>query len=155
MIARVETFTVHYDKDDVQDGRVRIDVDAVFKDDATHDATKAEFQQLVSSRARSVRAGELFDTGASLLAMHDDDYHRDPARINNRSQTYAGNTYRMTDRPGIDGLAQDAVLDFRFTAEQRIVDLARNGIVIAQRGPHTVVVKGRAPRRYEGAPLDL
>jgi hypothetical protein len=156
MIAGVETFTVHYDKDDVQDGRVRIDVDAVFKDDATHDATKAEFQQFVSSRARAVRAnGDVFDTGASSLAMHDDDYHRDPARINNRSQTYAGNTYHMTDRPGIDDLAQDAVLDFRFTAEQRIVDLARNGMVIAQRGPHTVVVKGRAPRRYEGAPLDL
>ncbi len=87
--------------------------------------------------------------------MHDDRYHRDPARINDRSQTYAGNTYHMTDRAGFAKLAEDEVLDFRFTAEQRIVDLARNEMVIARRGPHTVVVKGRAPRRYEGAPLDL
>ena len=155
-IAGVETFSVHYDKDDEQDGRVRIDVDAVFKDDATHDATKAEFQQVVSSHARSVRAdGRVFETEASFLATHDDGYHRDPARINDRSQTYAGDTYHMTDRAGLVPLAQDEVLDFRFTAEQRIVDLARNEMVIAQRGPHTVVVKGRAPRRYEGAPLDL
>jgi hypothetical protein len=140
----------------VQDGRVRIDVDAVFKDDATHDATKAEFQQFVSSRARSVRAdGSVFDTGASFLAMHDDSYHRDPARISDRSQTYAGNTYHMTDRAGFGKLEQDEVLDFRFTAQQRIVDLARNEMVIAQRGPHTVVVKGRPPCRYEGTPLDL
>jgi len=155
-IAGVETFTVHYDRDDVQDGRVRIDVDAVFKDDATHDATKAEFQQFVSSRARSVRAnGDVVDTPARFLAMHDDGYHRDAARINDRSQTYARNTYHMTDRAGIVPLAQDELLDFRFTAEQRIVDLARNEMVIARRGPHTVVVKGREPRRYEGAPLDL
>ena len=155
-IAGVETFTVRYDKDELQDGKIRIDADAVFKDDATHDASKAEFQQFVSSRARSVKAdGSVVDIGTGFLDVRDDGYHRDPARINDRSQTYAGNLYHMTDRAGLDPLEPDEVLDFRFTAEQRIVDLARNEMVIASRGPHTVVVKGREPRRYVGAPLDL
>jgi Putative peptidoglycan binding domain len=155
-IAGVEKFTVHYDRDDRMDGRVRIDVDAVFKDDATHDPTKAEFQQFISLRERVVDAkGMVTESPPQALMMHDDGYHRDPARINKNEQTYDGNTFHMTDRAGLSPIFKDDTVDMRITTEQRIVDLARNEMVIARRGPHTVVVKGRAPRRYEGAPLDL
>ena len=149
--AGVESFTVRYSKDDLQDGKIRIDADAVFTQDATHDPTVAEFQQFVSSQGRTSASQFVFGN----KDVHDDNYHRDPARIDQRSQTYSGNTYHMTDRAGISPLAKDEELDFRFTAEQRIVDLSRRGMVIARRGPHTVVVKGREPRRYEGAPRDL
>jgi peptidoglycan hydrolase-like protein with peptidoglycan-binding domain len=155
-VAGVDSFSVKYDKDPVQDGRIRIDVAATFTDDATHSSTVAEYQQFVSSRARIRKPdGTVIETPASLRDKHDDGWHRDADRVNNRPQTFAGNSYTTFDVAGFAPLADDEVLDFRFTAEHLIVDLARNSMVIDRRGPHTVVVKGRAPRRYQGAPLEL
>jgi hypothetical protein len=156
MIAGVDSFTVAYDKDPVQDGRIRIDVEATFLDDATHSAAVAEYQQFVSSRARIRRPdGTVIETPAALRNRHDDGWHRDKDRVNDRPQTFVGNTYSTFDVAGIAPLEDDEVLDFRFTAEHLIVDLARNQMVIASRGPHTVVVKGRKPRTYQGAPIEL
>lgn len=155
-IAGVESFSVTYSRDPAQDGRIRIDVTATFKDDQDHDPAAAEYQQFVSSRATSrLPDGGVSQTPTTLLPVHDDGWHRDPGRINNRPQTYSGNTFSTFDVAGFNPIAPDEVLDFRFTAEQRIVDLARNGRIVARRGPHTVVVKGRAPRRYTGLPLEL
>lgn len=116
----------------------------------------AEYQQFVSSRARIRKPdGTVIETPASRKDRHDDGWHRDPARVNDRPQTFSGTSYRTFDVAGFAPLDDDEELDFRFTAEHLIVDLARNQMVVARRGPHTVVVKGRKPRRYQGAPQEL
>jgi peptidoglycan hydrolase-like protein with peptidoglycan-binding domain len=148
-VAGVESFTVKYDKDTVP-GRVAIQMDATFKDDATHDPAKAEVQQFVSSRARTVKPDGKVTADTGERPFHDDNYHRG----SDRKQTYSGATFTALDQAGFSSLSADENLDFRFTAEQRVVDL-ESGNILASRGPHTVTVKGPPPCTYKGAPLEL
>jgi peptidoglycan hydrolase-like protein with peptidoglycan-binding domain len=148
-VAGVESFTVKYDRDAVP-GRVAVQIDAAFKDDATHDPDKAEVQQFVSSRARTIKPDGAVGINTGERPFHDDNYHRG----SDRRQTYSGATFTALDQAGFSVLDADENLDFRFTAEQRVVDLV-TGNILASRGPHTVTVTGRPPCKYKGAPLEL
>jgi len=56
------------------------------------------------------------------------------------------------DGPGIAALDDADFTFFSHTSEQRVLDKCRNNALVASRGPHTVTVTGKLPRRYRGVP---
>lgn len=133
--------------------RIRLEYFAKFKKDRKHDPALADFRQSVKTTWKITdgpNKGQKLSTGR----MKDDGYTRAKDRANNTRKDVL---FYSNDFPGMaySGLKKNDVIDYRFTAKQMIIDTSRNNKVIAKRGPHTAIIKGKAPRTYLGIPKRL
>ena len=132
--------------------RLRLDYEADFGDVAPCDPACCEFRQNVKTIWK-VTAGTHAGQGNDTSPMHDDNYSR--ADDTDGKPGMADPHFESNDNPGIPGVAADDVLDYAFTAEQKIIDTCNANAVVATRGPHTGTIKGKAPRTYGGVPKTL
>lgn len=131
--------------------RFRIDFFAKFKKDAEHDPALADFRQNVMSEYEITdgpHKGESFSSNP----LHDDNYSRADDLFGNSINDIE---FISNDNPGISGLHKDDDLNYRFTAEQTIIDISQNNKIIAKLGPYTVTISGKHPRTYSGIPKTL
>ncbi len=131
---------------------LRLDYSAKFKKDADHDPALAEFRQNVMTKYE-ITDGPHKGTKGDTSPMHDDNY--------SRADDTAGNTindvnFVSNDNPGFAIiLDRNDVVNYSFTAEQRIIDTSDGNKVIAKRGPHTATIVGKHPRAYGDVPKTL
>lgn len=152
--AGVEHFMVRWQKHanaGPTNERFRIDFFAKFKKDAKHDPILADFRQNVMSEYEITdgpHKGEAF----SSRPLHDDDYSRADDVFGN---SISDLEFISNDNLGISGLHEDDDLNYRFTAEQMIIDISQNSKIIAKLGPYSVTISGKHPRTYSGIPKTL
>ena len=130
--------------------KFRIGFQAVFKKDALHDPALAEFRQSVEQKG-IITSGPNKGKGSPPEPMHDDNY----SRVDDEKHTKDDIYFESNDHPGPRPIHEDDVLDFSFTAEQRIIDTSLGNKMIAKRGPHTGKITGKHPRKFEGVPKTL
>jgi len=131
---------------------LRLDYSAKFKKDANYDPALAEFRQNVMTKYE-ITDGPHKGTKGDTSPMHDDNY--------SRADDTAGNTindvnFVSNDNPGFAiTLDRNDVVNYSFTAEQKIIDTSDGNKVIVKRGPHTATIVGKHPRAYGDVPKTL
>jgi hypothetical protein len=154
--AGVDSFAVNWTQNSISGptvAKLRLDVTAKFKKDATHDPSVAEYRQNAGHDFK-ITAGP--NKGfSSVQPLHDDNY--------SRGDDTAGHSindvdFQTEDNPGSSTstpIDKDDVVDYTFTAEQMIIDTSDNNKEIAKRGPHSGTIKGKHPRTFGGVPVTL
>jgi len=129
--------------------KLRLDFQAKFKDDATHDPALAEFRQFAFHKIK-VTSGPSADKYKpdDTSPLHDDHYSRADDKANHDIHDVY---FLSNDNPGPNELDKDDVIRYSFTADQRIIDISDNS-VIKKLGPHTAGITGKHPRKTFGVP---
>jgi hypothetical protein len=145
----VEAFAVEWEKGISSDptmAKLSLTFSATFKKDDRHDPALADFRQNAFHKLK-ITAGPHKGDGDDNSPLHDDNYSRaDDIGNHTMDDIY----FVAGDQPGPNNhsLHADDVIDFRFTAEQMIIDLSRDNKVIAKRGPYTARITGKDPRKF-------
>jgi len=116
-----------------------------------YDPACAEFKQNVMG-IYECTAGTHQGDKADTSPMHNDHYSRDDD-LKHRPRTEID--FESQDNPGVKmgHTEPDDVIDFKFTAEQMIVDICQTpNQTIAHIGPHTGIITGADPRTYSNVP---
>ena len=130
-----------------------MDSTAKFKKDASHDPALAEFRQNAALKVE-ITAGPHKGQKKSEH-LQEDHYSR---ADDTKGHKLTDVDFVTEDNPGntVDtSLDKDDVLDYSFTAEQKIIDTGDGNKAIAKRGPHTGTIKGKHPRKFDGVPKTL
>ena len=159
--AGVDAFVVSWEKlyVDADCQKLQLVFFGSFMDDDAHDPTLAEFRQWVMSSA-AVVDGPHKGVAAST-PWHDDNYSRaDDLAGNHRDWFFSGDQPSMCEfldrNNNAVAITKDDIVDYSFTAEQRIVDTSNGNKIIANRGPHTATIRGKGPnRQFTGVPVIL
>ena len=146
--AGVESFEVKWvahPKVSATNPQFRVIFKAKFKNDADHDPALADFRQKVGTKWKITGGPRKGFKGET--PSRDDGYTRaDDIKGNKLTDV----DFVSNDNPGLEDIDKDDVLDYSFTAEQKIIDTSQGNKVIEKRGPHTVTIKGKHPRTFDG-----
>jgi hypothetical protein len=129
---------------------LHIDYAAKFTKDDAHDPAIANFRQNAFHKYE-ITDGPHKGMKSDNSPLHDDSY----TRADDHQHSLTDQDFVSTDNPGVRHLSPDDVIDYTFSAEQMIIDTSAGNKVIAKRGPHTAMIKGKHPRTVEGVPASL